>query len=608
MEMKQKRINYLNLAHKNIHEKYSKNLNEEYNLAVMKNILEKDKCHIVALFKEFLLYYDDIEFLKRFYKINETRSRLINISYFYKENLIIAPNYSPLEELKYFSHNIRKKQILRNRILNNDEANQKSKILNRVKNKGKAKYDNMKKKENDNDFFTNKIYNEILDESESFIKILFGMEEKNQAKDEISEEIEDYKKIIDHLNINDNINNTDIKKKNKQMIGYKKPNISDICICSNIKLNHNHNHNKNENYYNSLFIRSMDNSTATGSNSHINSFHNQKNNMKYQKNIVGNNCHKNVQIYQKMKINDNISPKKEIVNQDKNNKNNLEKEEQNKQEQKIYFHRKIKSTLISDCVNNCYKLDLPSNLSVINTLRIANQNIAQNNKNKNISCNNSNIIRINLYKKMKKRKLNSNINNNNSNNINVSNSLQKMTENPNETYTKKSIGDIIKSAQSQKIKAPYYATAKKGKENKVKIITKLTKMQGISKKIEMHKIKTPMHMLNNKYSIIKSPIYKRNHIPGMSLNNSNNNLNNYSNAIKINSHYQDNSNLILNSCRKSENIIKNIYVNQNLLSPYSKPKGIISKDTKYINISGKKLFTKYNTNNILNIKNNNNNF
>ena len=92
---------------------------------------------------------------------------------------------------------------------------------------------------------------------------------------------------------------------------------------------------------------------------------------------------------------------------------------------------------------------------------------------------------------------------------------------------------------------------------------------------------------------MNSPIYTRSHIPGMYYNNSNKDIHDI-NTVK--------NNPILNSCKKPENIIKNIYINQNKISPYSKPKGI-NKDRKNIGISGRKLF---NHNYYLNLKNDNN--
>ena len=171
--MKPKLIkDYMNLVRQNMYKKYSRNTEKDYDLSVMNNILEKDKCHIVALFKEFLLYYDYMEFLKRFYKITETRSRLINISYFYKENLLFFPNYSPLMESRYLHRNIRRKQALKNKIIKDKKKLKKSKKNIKELNK------NNKEIDNDNNFFTNKIYNELLDEGESFLNLLFGLEKK----------------------------------------------------------------------------------------------------------------------------------------------------------------------------------------------------------------------------------------------------------------------------------------------------------------------------------------------------------------------------------------------------------------------------------------------
>ena len=597
--MKQNNINdYLNLVRKKIYKKYSRNLKKNYDLSVMNNILEKDKCHIVAIFKEFLLYYDYMEFLKRFYKITESRSRLINISYFYKENLLFFPNYSPLIESRYLHHNIRRKQALKNKIINNKKKMQKMKKNHKEINKE----NNNKKKGNDseNNFFTNTIYNEILEEGESFIYLLFGMEKKNNkdnenssifSQTEIDKEIEDYEKIID------NINDTETKKKKivniftgnndrSKKIKYIKPNVDDICLSSSIKLdtiknninyNNNNNNKKNNknNNSNSLFI--MNNSTASGSQSILNTIQNQKYSVKYKKiiNIKPQDLHKNEPIYKKIRISNNVSSRKDIFNNTHNNKINNETEK--KQENNIVYHRKVKSTLIGD---NSYKLDLPSNLSVVNSLRIANQKFAEKNK----DCN---VIRVSLYKKIKNRKIN--------NKNPLSNSITRMVDVPNETYNKESIGEILKNIKNQMAKTPYGSGEKEGKGCTV---IKLSKNIGNEKKIQMPFIKSPVRTI---YSKLKSPKYSRNSIAGMSYNNSIKDINKDININDNNCTTPMNNEPILNTNRRSENVLKHIYINHNMVSPYSKPKGI-NKDKKYISVSGKKLFGKY-YNNVLNEKN-----
>ena len=581
--MKSKLIkDYMKLVRQNMYKKYSTNTEKDYDLSVMNNILEKDKCHIVALFKEFLLYYDYMEFLKRFYKITETRSRLINISYFYKENLLFFPNYSPLMESNYLHHNIRRKQALKNKIIHDKKKMKKSKKNLKELNKN----NNSKEIDNDNNFFTNKIYNELLDEGESFLNLLFGLEKKNNkdnneksviSKNEIEEEIEDYEKIIDNINYTENkktkIINIFAGNPDKKKIKYIKPNVDDIYLQSNtkseVKKNNANKNNKNNNINNninnnsnSLFIRSMNNSTASGSNSVIHTIQNQKYNLKCIKcNIIRpNDLQKNEPIYQKIRINNNnISSKKDVLNENIN----IEGE---KKQGNIVYHRKVKSTLLGDY---SYKLDLPSNLSVVNSLKIANQKFAEKNK--------DSIIRVSLYKKIMKNKK---INNKNP----LSYNLTGLAGNRNETFNKESISEILKNIKAQMSKTPCgFEEKEKEKERKENAITKLSKIQGISKKIEMP-FKTPIRIVHNKR---KSPRHNRNLIPGISFNNSNSNKdindnNNYATSV--------NNNQILNSYRKPENILKHIYIkNQKMSSPYSKPKPII-KEKKCIKIAGKKLF------------------
>ena len=565
--------NYLNLMHKKTYNNYSKNIKKDYNLLIMNNILSKGKCHIVALYKEFLLYYDYIEFLKRFYKITESRSRLINISYYFKETTIIFPNYSPLIESKYLIYNFRKKQILKNKILNNKRKLKKSK----KKDKNKDKYKEINKdnnKENDNNFFSNTIYNDILDESESFLNLLFGVEKKNKDNEQINtsiieneKEIEDFEKIID------TIHDTEVRKKrvvdlligghekNKnKKIDNKKINKDDmgvnVSISAGIKLNEKRNNIIYNNNSNSLFIKSMNNSTSSGTNSAINTIQNQKFNILYKKN--NNNIKKSIfqndKIYKKIKIDSNcISPTKNIFNNNINfNKIN---EEEEKKQDKIIYHRKIKSTLIGEY---SYKLDLPSNLNVVNILKTANKNFFSENENKNI-------IRVSLYNNKKNKK------------IKNENTLSSSTTCINNFAKDMSVKEpkIIKIIKAQIVQTPHG----KRKEN---AITKLTKIANSAKKIDIPYTKTPIRFFGNK---INSPIYTRNHLSCMILNNSNKKSNDYT--------ANNNNNPLLNSCKKPENIIKKIYINQNMTGPYSKPK-VINKDKKYIGMSSRKSFNKSN--------------
>ena len=95
--------------------------------------------------------------------------RVKKLSKYYKEISILYPNYSPLIQSKCLYSNIIKKQF----IINKQENNKKKKKNYNIK---KHYYD--EKNENEyicnQKFFNSIIYNDILNENESFISILLG--------------------------------------------------------------------------------------------------------------------------------------------------------------------------------------------------------------------------------------------------------------------------------------------------------------------------------------------------------------------------------------------------------------------------------------------------
>eukprot|EP00826_Nyctotherus_ovalis_P005546 TRINITY_DN11257_c0_g1_i2.p1 TRINITY_DN11257_c0_g1~~TRINITY_DN11257_c0_g1_i2.p1 ORF type:complete len:317 (+),score=49.28 TRINITY_DN11257_c0_g1_i2:97-951(+) len=66
--------------------------------------------HLVAAFKEFLLYDDTTEFCKRVYGREEVKGRVMDLCEFYASYSKIFPNYIILEENTHLYRNIRKKQ------------------------------------------------------------------------------------------------------------------------------------------------------------------------------------------------------------------------------------------------------------------------------------------------------------------------------------------------------------------------------------------------------------------------------------------------------------------------------------------------------------------
>ena len=82
-----------------------------YNVKVVNDIIYNDETHLVSLFKDYLIYDDISEFLKRFYWENESHPRLTKIYNFYEQFSKVFPNYIVLEESKYMFKNIERKQI-----------------------------------------------------------------------------------------------------------------------------------------------------------------------------------------------------------------------------------------------------------------------------------------------------------------------------------------------------------------------------------------------------------------------------------------------------------------------------------------------------------------
>lgn len=64
-----------------------------YNVKIINDIIYNECTHIVSIFKDFLIYDDISEFLKRFYRHDETKTRLPKIFEFYDKYSKVFPNY-----------------------------------------------------------------------------------------------------------------------------------------------------------------------------------------------------------------------------------------------------------------------------------------------------------------------------------------------------------------------------------------------------------------------------------------------------------------------------------------------------------------------------------
>ena len=204
-----------------------------YNILVINNLLCNGKCHIVALFKEHLINDDNSEFLKRYYTEKESLIRIKKVARYYFETSVIFPNYTPLNEAKYIYKNIMRKQKIIDQQQELEEENEEKKKKNK-KNTNKNVFDTL-------------VYDDILNQSESILRIIFGINKgkKNNLENNKNENIIDnsesksYEKIeniiekiekLEKKKIKPQIKISDLIKKNLQLNIPKRKNKPKLAI------------------------------------------------------------------------------------------------------------------------------------------------------------------------------------------------------------------------------------------------------------------------------------------------------------------------------------------------------------------------------------------
>jgi hypothetical protein len=113
-----------NISQKLMKDKYVTD-DRYYSIKTINEIIYNEKAHVVASFKDFLIYDDTSEFLKRLYSTSESLSRLPKIFGFYEQYSKIFANYIILPESKYMYKNIQRKQKIIDNLqkLNSDTNN-----------------------------------------------------------------------------------------------------------------------------------------------------------------------------------------------------------------------------------------------------------------------------------------------------------------------------------------------------------------------------------------------------------------------------------------------------------------------------------------------------
>ena len=211
-----------------IEKKIYKKLNKKYNVMpktfnsiMIDNIIFNEKTHLVSKFKELLLMNDRAEFLKRYYTLEESFVRLPKFFEFYDLYSKLFPNYTSIEEGKYFYKNIQQKQ----RVINTIE---KIELENRM-NKKKLNKDD-KNKSNDKVFSTNVIDSLLNSTNDEGMEMIFNVNKRNMKKDE-SLFVNEVNNIIDEISKNQHKNEFN---DNKNINLFQKKNINHI-----VKINNN---------------------------------------------------------------------------------------------------------------------------------------------------------------------------------------------------------------------------------------------------------------------------------------------------------------------------------------------------------------------------------
>ena len=240
--MQKKELYIQNYIYSKLNKKYSLNDNI-YDIYLIEKIIYNETCHLVAIFKDFLIYDDNFEFLKKYYKMNQTLKKLKTYFNYYEQYSILYPNYLILHESKYIYENIHKKQKIIYENLRNDKNN-----INKI----------LKDNEDiSHDLFNSKIYNSIFNFSENGCNSIFGLSKKEKKGSE-----DDNASIFLINNIIKTIENKEKekriqKRKDRKKIEYNfklKTNHLIKSIINNINISINLNKSNNSKNKNNTFI------------------------------------------------------------------------------------------------------------------------------------------------------------------------------------------------------------------------------------------------------------------------------------------------------------------------------------------------------------------
>ena len=220
-----------NIVHNKFISKY-KTMPKYYNSYIAFKLIHNVSSHIVASFKDYLIYGDIFDFLTKYYKKRKSLYLLKEILHYYRANTIIYPNYVVFPEGIYIFKNIQQKQ----RILDNKYENSKTK----------------KKEKNEEDkILTSKVIDSILNQTDtSEARNCFGLDNNSTPDDDDSQEIN---LLIETINKIENSNDNNRIFQKKKYIRITNNNNDDLKKLNFNKLSqfiNRRNNNRNLNYEN----------------------------------------------------------------------------------------------------------------------------------------------------------------------------------------------------------------------------------------------------------------------------------------------------------------------------------------------------------------------
>eukprot|EP00356_Strombidium_inclinatum_P001435 CAMPEP_0170512972 /NCGR_PEP_ID=MMETSP0208-20121228/67144_1 /TAXON_ID=197538 /ORGANISM="Strombidium inclinatum, Strain S3" /LENGTH=204 /DNA_ID=CAMNT_0010796657 /DNA_START=500 /DNA_END=1114 /DNA_ORIENTATION=- len=105
-----------------------------YKARMTSDIMYNEPRHVVSVFKDYLIYDDFSEYLKRFYSLKESTTRLVKVFTFYHKHSKPFPNFVSLpQEGRFIFKNVERKQwVLDNKKRKGQESSKKKKPVQDV--------------------------------------------------------------------------------------------------------------------------------------------------------------------------------------------------------------------------------------------------------------------------------------------------------------------------------------------------------------------------------------------------------------------------------------------------------------------------------------------